>query len=174
MVDTTHAFYDYMIRNVKRMPEASLMLVNTFEALEEGFLRVLRTELIGQRSVHIEKVLSIGPLIRSAGHELGNCKGSVEDRASCVQEQQEVWMQWLDAQEQSSVLYVSFGSLLTVTAEQIHELAYGLELSGRPFLWVYRAPNAPQVLPSDPAVEQLDGLPAGSHPQLAPACIRTT
>jgi len=73
-------------------------------------------------------------------------------------------MQWLDAQEQSTVLYVSFGSLLTVTEVQIHELAYGLETSGRPFLWVYRAPSAPQVLPADAAdgALLLDGLPAGA------------
>jgi len=78
-------------------------------------------------------------------------------------------MQWLDAQEQSTVLYVSFGSLLTVTEVQIHELAYGLETSGRPFLWVYRAPSAPQVLPTDAAdgALLLDGLPAGFMERVA-------
>lgn len=156
MQDTTHEFNDYMLRNVKRFPEASMMLVNTFEALEEGLLRLLRTDLLGKGSVQIDKILSIGPLTRSAGGELLQ---SVDESKACAQED---WVQWLDAQEQSSVLYVSFGSILTVTAEQVLELAHGLEDSRRPFLWVYRAPMAPQVVPSDDAA--VDGLPAGAHP----------
>jgi len=70
MIDTTHSFHDYMIRNTKRMPEGSLMLVNTFEVLEADFLRLLRMGLIGNRAVKIKNILSIGPLIRSAGFEL--------------------------------------------------------------------------------------------------------
>lgn len=166
MVDTTHAFHDYMIRNTKRLPEAAMILVNTFEALEEEFLRLLRTDLIGKSSVQIESILSIGPLIRSSVSDEVRDPGEKNPIASSDKKipeaaYVEVIMQWLDAQEQSTVLYVSFGSLLTVTEEQIHELAHGLEISGRPFLWVYRAPNAPQVLPTEADDAVLNGLPAG-------------
>lgn len=48
---------------------------------------------------------------------------------------------WLNNQLPNSVLYVSFGSGGTLSQDQINELALGLELSGKKFLWVVRAPN---------------------------------
>lgn len=47
-------------------------------------------------------------------------------------------MQWLEGQEPASVIYVSFGSLATVSGGQLLEIAQGLEASQQPFLWVLR------------------------------------
>ena len=47
---------------------------------------------------------------------------------------------WLDAQAPGSVVYVAFGSLAVFDATRLQELADGLALAGRPFLWVVR-PN---------------------------------
>ncbi|CAN6303477.1 unnamed protein product [Urochloa humidicola] len=47
---------------------------------------------------------------------------------------------WLDAQAPSSVVYVAFGSLAVLDVTRLEELAGGLALTGRPFLWVVR-PN---------------------------------
>ncbi|CAN1151910.1 UDP-glycosyltransferase 83A1 [Linum perenne] len=48
---------------------------------------------------------------------------------------------WLDRQDRGSVVYVAFGSIATIQTQlQFDELAFGLELTGRPFLWVVR-PN---------------------------------
>ncbi|CAA6667362.1 unnamed protein product [Spirodela intermedia] len=46
---------------------------------------------------------------------------------------------WLDAHPPRSVIYVAFGSLTTFHRRQLEEIAQGLELSGRPFLWVQRS-----------------------------------
>ncbi|WVZ67057.1 hypothetical protein U9M48_016196, partial [Paspalum notatum var. saurae] len=48
---------------------------------------------------------------------------------------------WLDAQAPSSVVYVAFGSYTVFDAARLQELADGLVLTGRPFLWVVR-PNS--------------------------------
>ncbi|URE37272.1 Hydroquinone [Musa troglodytarum] len=48
---------------------------------------------------------------------------------------------WLDEQPPGSVLFVSFGSGETLSMEQIQEQAWGLEASGRRFLWVVRCPS---------------------------------
>ncbi|KAM0929477.1 hypothetical protein ACQ4PT_001552 [Festuca glaucescens] len=47
-------------------------------------------------------------------------------------------LKWLDAQSSSSVVYVAFGSFTIFDPRQFRELAEGLELTSRPFLWVVR------------------------------------
>ncbi|CAN6576992.1 unnamed protein product [Malus baccata var. baccata] len=47
-------------------------------------------------------------------------------------------LEWLDKQEQSSVMYVSFGTTTAMKDEQIQELAIGLEESKQRFIWVLR------------------------------------
>lgn len=58
-------------------------------------------------------------------------------------DQETAWtksFQWLESQKPKSVVFVGFGSECKLTKEQVHELAYGLELSGLPFLWALRKP----------------------------------
>ncbi|KAI3971202.1 hypothetical protein MKW92_020252 [Papaver armeniacum] len=47
-------------------------------------------------------------------------------------------MTWLDQQPEKSVVYVSFGSIATVSQEQWLEVWYGLVNSSHRFLWVRR------------------------------------
>ncbi|KAK4751793.1 hypothetical protein SAY87_020591 [Trapa incisa] len=47
-------------------------------------------------------------------------------------------LHWLDSKEPSSVVYVNFGSITVVTAEQLVEFAWGLAKSNQTFLWVIR------------------------------------
>ncbi|XWS35816.1 hypothetical protein CRYUN_Cryun20dG0028600 [Craigia yunnanensis] len=61
--------------------------------------------------------------------------------------------EWLDVQKPKSVVFVGFGSECKLSKEQIHEIAYGLELSGLPFLWALRKP--------DWVLSDLDALPSG-------------
>ncbi|GJM94764.1 hypothetical protein PR202_ga11440 [Eleusine coracana subsp. coracana] len=48
-------------------------------------------------------------------------------------------LQWLDSMKSGSVLYVSFGSMARTVLSQIEEIAYGLEASMSPFLWVIKS-----------------------------------
>ncbi|KAI4989395.1 hypothetical protein ZWY2020_036712 [Hordeum vulgare] len=77
-------------------------------------------------------------------------------------------MRWLDEQPARSVLYVAFGSEAPLTAENIRELAAGLELSGARFLWALREASAP-LLPDDGFAERVAGrgvVRAGWVPQV--------
>ncbi|KAJ1376140.1 UDP-glucuronosyl/UDP-glucosyltransferase [Sesbania bispinosa] len=47
-------------------------------------------------------------------------------------------LSWLDKQPKRSVLYVAFGSVTQFDQTQFKELALGLDLTDRPFLWVVR------------------------------------
>jgi hypothetical protein len=48
---------------------------------------------------------------------------------------------WLDKQRPKSVVFVGFGTEYKMPVERVHELAYGLELSNLPFLWILRNPD---------------------------------
>lgn len=49
--------------------------------------------------------------------------------------------QWLDEQSHKSVVFVGFGSECKLSNDQIHEIAYGLELSGLSFVWALQKPS---------------------------------
>ncbi|EAZ03338.1 hypothetical protein OsI_25480 [Oryza sativa Indica Group] len=102
------------------------VVINTFDELEPAELERIRRELDGDG---VAIVLAVGPL-----HKLSpmNAGGSLHLRPdwSCIE--------WLDTQATGSVLYVSFGSLASLDSNEFLEVAWGLESSGQPFLWVVR------------------------------------
>lgn len=101
------------------------VLVNTWEAMEHTSVHALRNDVGALRSVLKAPVYPIGPLSRP--FEPVGSKSDLID--------------WLDSQPSESVLYVSFGSGGTMAAEQMIELAWGLEMSGQRFVWVVRSPS---------------------------------
>ncbi|PPD88179.1 hypothetical protein GOBAR_DD14883 [Gossypium barbadense] len=78
----------------------------------------------------VPNVLPIGPLL--ASNHLATFAGNLWPQDSTC-------LQWLDNHASGSVIYVAFGSSTTVDSQQLHELAFGLELTGQPFLWVIRS-----------------------------------
>ncbi|KAH6830440.1 hypothetical protein C2S53_007912 [Perilla frutescens var. hirtella] len=89
------------------------LLCNTFDELESSACDLN------------PKLLPIGPLLNNSSSSF-----YVED-TSCLS--------WLDEKPAASVIYISFGSLAVFSQHQLDELALGLQLSGRPFLWVVRS-----------------------------------
>ncbi|XP_019157096.1 PREDICTED: UDP-glycosyltransferase 83A1-like [Ipomoea nil] len=75
------------------------------------------------------KLIPIGPLL--ANNRLGKTSGHFwREDTDCLK--------WLHQQPLNSVIYVAFGSLTIFNMAEFHELALGLELTNRPFLWVVR------------------------------------
>ncbi|WVZ13759.1 hypothetical protein V8G54_011325 [Vigna mungo] len=83
------------------------------------------------------KILPIGPLLRNYNNMNSSSTRSMgqlwEEDLSCTS--------WLDQQPQCSVIYVAFGSITCFDQNQFNELALGLDLTNRPFLWVVREDN---------------------------------
>ncbi|KAI3693226.1 hypothetical protein L6452_33057 [Arctium lappa] len=115
-IRTDEAYKGYL-QFSKRLTFLDGILVNSFHELEAETFRVLST---------VGPIYPIGPLIRSDTNN-----GS--DRHESLK--------WLDHQPTKSVVLVSFGSGGTLSLDQIHELANGLETSGQRFLWIVRSPN---------------------------------
>lgn len=66
-------------------------------------------------------------------------------------------LEWLDKQPPKSVLYVSFGTLSSLSDEQVNELAKGLERSGRRFIWVLREADRGDIFAKEEEKEQEAG-----------------
>ncbi|XP_042494127.1 putative UDP-rhamnose:rhamnosyltransferase 1 [Macadamia integrifolia] len=64
----------------------------------------------------------------------------------------EEWLKtfnWLDQQKPKSVVFVGFGSTCKLSKDQVHEIAYGLELSNLPFLWSLIKPEDASEIADD-------------------------
>ncbi|XP_043713754.1 scopoletin glucosyltransferase-like [Telopea speciosissima] len=94
------------------------VLVNSFYELEPGYADHYK-KIMGRKAWHI------GPV-------------SLRNRDITDKEQRHSCLSWLDSRKPNSVIYVCFGSMVPFTAEQLLEIAMGLEDSGQPFIWVLR------------------------------------
>ncbi|CAI9091605.1 OLC1v1026677C1 [Oldenlandia corymbosa var. corymbosa] len=113
-----------LLKEDEQLPRAEALIFNTFEELDKGTLNLMRT--LGP------KVYAVGPihtLLKSRLPEVSYHSLWKEDK-SCIQ--------WLNKQPSKSVIYVSIGSLATMTKDQLMEIWYGLVNSGFRFLWVHR------------------------------------
>ncbi|KAG6656952.1 UDP-glycosyltransferase 83A1-like [Carya illinoinensis] len=116
--DTPKIMFEYMARNLKAMKKTEWWLCNSAYELEpDEFAKVPR-------------LLPIGPI---------QTEISGSSRAQFFQEDSSC-LEWLDQQPPCSVIYVAFGSIVTFEPTQFQELALGLDLTNRPFLWAVR-PN---------------------------------
>lgn len=116
--DGQEALFRYLVDGVRAVDKCDYILCNSFREAETATFD------------RFPKILPVGPLL--TGERRGKAVGHFwrpEDDAC---------MSWLDAQPTRSVVYVAFGSFTMFDRRQFQELALGLELSGRPFLWVVR------------------------------------
>jgi len=72
----------------------------------------------------------------------------------------EATLRWLDRQAPGSVVYAAFGSEAKLTGARLETIALGLEASGLPFLWAFRAPGGDASTGGE-GDSGTRGLPAG-------------
>ncbi|KAF8114227.1 hypothetical protein N665_0040s0082 [Sinapis alba] len=112
--NTAQAVYLDLMECLKE--ESNLkVLVNTFDSLEPEALTAIP---------NIEMV-AVGPLLPP---DVFTRSESVKDQSS--------YTLWLDSKTESSVIYVSFGTMVELSKKQIEELARALIEWKMPFLWV--------------------------------------
>ncbi|KAK6137337.1 hypothetical protein DH2020_028918 [Rehmannia glutinosa] len=116
---TQKIFFECSQRIEKTTNQYTWLLSNTCYELEPSACNL------------IPNLLPIGPLLenQNPNSSFNSCNFHPQD-TSCLS--------WLNSKPAGSVIYVSFGSLAVFSQQQLDELAFGLELSGRAFLWVVR------------------------------------
>jgi pathogen-inducible salicylic acid glucosyltransferase len=81
---------------------------------------------------------TIGPTIPSMFLD-NRIENDKEYGLSIFKPNTDTYMKWLNDRSKGSVVYVSFGSMAALKVEQMEEIAWGLRMSNRCFLWVVRA-----------------------------------
>lgn len=80
---------------------------------------------------------TIGPTIPSVYLDK-RLENDVDYGFSIFKPNDDACLDWLSNKPKGAVVYVSFGSLVDLTAKQMEELGWGLKRSNRYFLWVVR------------------------------------
>ncbi|KAI3817786.1 hypothetical protein L1987_11584 [Smallanthus sonchifolius] len=132
--DLSNPVIELVFKEAHTVPQAQGLILNTFEKLDGLILPHMRKL--------VPNIYTIGPL-----HTLHKTQLTANPTAPPSQEtifSNSVWkedrtcMSWLDEHDPKTVIYVSIGSLATMTVEQLVEIWYGVVNSGKPFLWVRR------------------------------------
>ncbi|XP_002983688.2 anthocyanidin 3-O-glucosyltransferase 7 [Selaginella moellendorffii] len=110
---------------VHKIPQADRVLVNSIEGIEEPAV----DSLIGS-GINIKP---IGPL-----HLLSDKLGTSAPQGEDCKKEPSAIIQWLGARPDSSVIYVAFGTTMSVANGQFEELASALEESRQEFVWAIR------------------------------------
>ncbi|KAJ4706714.1 UDP-glycosyltransferase [Melia azedarach] len=134
---TQKIMFDLLFHGVQAMKAAEYLFCNSTYDLESAPFSL------------VPELLPIGPLL--ASNRLGDSAGYFwPEDSHCLK--------WLDQQKSNSVIYVAFGSIALFDKIQFEELALGLELCNRPFLWVVR---------QDITKDENDAYPEGFHDRVA-------
>lgn len=117
--------YKWYLFHSSRFHLGAGIFLNSWEDLEPANFKAITEDPFFKR-IHTPPVHPVGPLIKQE-------EPLTASDADCLA--------WLDKQPPNSVLFVSLGSGGTLTAEQLTELAWGLELSHQRFIFVVRMPT---------------------------------
>ncbi|KAL0282107.1 UNVERIFIED_CONTAM: UDP-glycosyltransferase 74B1 [Sesamum angustifolium] len=138
------AYLAMKMSQFSNLDEADFVFDNSFQELE------------GQEAASVEKwwpAKLIGPMVPSAYLD-GRIEGDKGYGASLWKPLSEQCTSWLKTKPQESVIYISFGSMVSLTSKQM-EIAWALTCTNSYFLWVVRETER-QKLPAQ-FVESTNG-----------------
>ncbi|EOY15969.1 UDP-glucosyl transferase 85A2 [Theobroma cacao] len=157
--DPNFIMLDFVFVETERALKASAIILNTFDDLEH--------EMLGALSPMLPPIYSVGPLHLALNHHVHD--NDLKQLGSNLWKEEPECIQWLDSKEPNSVVYVNFGSIAVMTADQLTEFAWGLANSNQTFLWVIRPDlvgGESAVVPAEFVAETKDrGLMATWCPQ---------
>ncbi|XP_022735204.1 UDP-glycosyltransferase 74B1-like [Durio zibethinus] len=126
--DSYPAYLAMKLSQFSNLNKADWIFDNTFEDLE------------GKEAMAVSELWPaklIGPMVPSAYLD-ERIKGDRGYGSSLWKPLSEECMEWLETKPSGSVVYVAFGSMISLTEEEMEEIAWGLKESNLHFLWVVR------------------------------------
>ncbi|XP_020690106.2 cis-zeatin O-glucosyltransferase 2-like [Dendrobium catenatum] len=131
-------FIRFIERRRRDVVTSSGFIINTCREVESEFIDILAL----QEDFFGKPIFAIGPLNPVPMHN-----NTYISRDECLE--------WLDGHPPCSVVYVSFGTMSTISDEQAKQLAYGLRRSGHRFLWVLRDADRADIFSFESTSRQL-------------------
>ncbi|KAL1225799.1 UDP-glycosyltransferase 85A5 [Cardamine amara subsp. amara] len=130
---------NFFVHEAERAKRASAIILNTFDDLEHDVIQSIQSL--------IPQVYSTGPLHLLVNREIEEDSELGRIATNLWREDTEC-LDWLDTKSRNSVVYVNFGSITVMSAQQLVEFAWGLAATKKDFLWVIR----PDIVAGDAAV----------------------
>ncbi|KAG8381224.1 hypothetical protein BUALT_Bualt06G0100000 [Buddleja alternifolia] len=130
--------YKFFLDAAINMQKSNGIIVNSFDALEFRAKEALSKGLCIPNAP-TPPTYFVGPLVA----ETNSQNNGVEHEC----------LRWLDLQPSNSVIFLCFGRRGLFSAQQLKEIAIGLENSGHRFLWVFMVEEMKVALP----LEEADG-----------------
>ncbi|KAK1423036.1 hypothetical protein QVD17_18329 [Tagetes erecta] len=122
------AYLKMKLNQFSNLKKADWIFSNTFESLESEVVKSVSDQWPAKL---------IGPMVPSAYLD-GRIEGDKGYGASLWKPLDNGCGRWLETKPPNSVVYVSFGSMVSLTQQEMEELAWGLQESGFYYIWVVR------------------------------------
>lgn len=129
VTDLNDIMFDFMGSEAQNCLRSSTIIMNTFEELEGESLNIFRRKN--------PNIYSIGPL-HLLGRNFPEKEHGFKVSGSSLWKSDPKCINWLNKWRSSSVLYVNYGSVTTMTNHHLKEFAWGIANSKVPFLWIMR------------------------------------
>ncbi|KAI3739471.1 hypothetical protein L2E82_29876 [Cichorium intybus] len=123
--------YTYVVESIKATRKVPNIILHTFKELEFPVIEALQPL--------IPNIYTIGPLELLLNRiELEEEIKKLDIKGYSLWKEEDECLKWLETKEPNSVVYVNFGSLISVSLEQLLEFGWGLANSNHYFLWIIR------------------------------------
>uniref|UniRef100_A0A803PE24 Glycosyltransferase N-terminal domain-containing protein n=1 Tax=Cannabis sativa TaxID=3483 RepID=A0A803PE24_CANSA len=151
VLSTDDIKFDFLRSQAKNCLTSSAIIFNTFQELEQ--------EVLDSISVMFPNIYTIGPLFMLHRHL--PVESQVKSMSTSLWKEDSTCINWLDKKEPNSVVYVNYGSITTMTEDNLKEFAWGLANSNHSFVWIVRpdvvmGSNSAKVL-SEEFFEEIKG-----------------
>ncbi|KAA8520986.1 hypothetical protein F0562_011659 [Nyssa sinensis] len=146
----------HILKQFNNIEKADWVLFNSFDMLEEEVVKWM---------LNLWPVRTIGPTLPSVYLD-NRVENDTDYGFNLYKPNSDTCMKWLNTKPTGSVVYVSFGSVASLNAEQMVEMAEALRQNNNSFLWVVK-PTEECKLPSNFVEETSEkGLVVTWCPQL--------
>ncbi|XP_044442903.1 cyanohydrin beta-glucosyltransferase-like [Triticum aestivum] len=129
--DADDTLVNEIIGQMKSAVGSKAIILNTFYELEKDVVDALA-------AIFPPPVYTVGPLAQVIASSAAAADDGLDAMDISIWQEDARCLAWLDGKPDKSVVYVNFGSVAVMTAEQTREFALGLATCGFPFLWVKR------------------------------------
>uniref|UniRef100_A0A803PE23 UDP-glycosyltransferases domain-containing protein n=1 Tax=Cannabis sativa TaxID=3483 RepID=A0A803PE23_CANSA len=128
VLSTDDIMFDFLGSQARNCLTSSAIIFNTFQELDQ--------EVLDSISVIFPNIYTIGPLFMLHRHL--PVESQVNAMSTSLWKEDSTCITWLDKREPNSVVYVNYGSITTMTEDNLKEFAWGLANSNHSFVWIVR------------------------------------